>query len=188
MSSTRKIGLALSGGGFRATLFHLGVIRFLYEVGSLPSVETITAVSGGSVLAAHLALNWKRYTGSSDEFDQVSKELIQFTKADVRGRIVRRWIFSWLGILPRLLGIRSRRWHLTNLLRSAYSDLYKKATLGSLPVVPDVHLLSTSMTTGALCSFDRRGASFNLNTNKRRIDTTTIDVAYAVAASSAFPP
>jgi hypothetical protein len=31
-----KLGLALSGGGFRATLFHLGVVRFLRDVGALP--------------------------------------------------------------------------------------------------------------------------------------------------------
>ena len=55
-SDVRKgIGLALSGGGFRATLFHLGVVRFLYETGSLTSVKRISAVSGGSILAAHFS-------------------------------------------------------------------------------------------------------------------------------------
>lgn len=52
-----RIGLALSGGGFRATLFHLGVVRFLFEVGQLKPVKLVSAVSGGSVLAAHLILN-----------------------------------------------------------------------------------------------------------------------------------
>lgn len=54
-SDTQWIGLALSGGGFRATLFHLGVIRFLYERGLLPKVRIICSVSGGSILAAHLS-------------------------------------------------------------------------------------------------------------------------------------
>ena len=58
-----RIGLALSGGGFRATLFHLGMIRFLREANILPNVTHITSVSGGSILAAHLVLNWQRYTG-----------------------------------------------------------------------------------------------------------------------------
>src|SRR5262249_15253948 len=49
------IALCLSGGGFRAALFHLGAIRRLHELGVLASVRTIAAVSGGSVLAAFLA-------------------------------------------------------------------------------------------------------------------------------------
>ena len=54
----KKIGLALSGGGFRATLYHLGLVRFLRDAGLLRQVTHITSVSGGSIIAAHLALNW----------------------------------------------------------------------------------------------------------------------------------
>ena len=42
-----RIGLALSGGGFRAALYHLGVIRYLRDAGILPQITHITAVSGG---------------------------------------------------------------------------------------------------------------------------------------------
>jgi len=48
------VGLCLSGGGSRASLFHLGVLRRLNETGVLSQVSTITSVSGGSILAAHL--------------------------------------------------------------------------------------------------------------------------------------
>src|SRR5437588_301287 len=68
----KKIGLALSGGGFRATLYHLGLVRFLRDAGILPQVTHITAVSGGSIFAAHLGLNWGRYNGSAGEFDAPS--------------------------------------------------------------------------------------------------------------------
>ena len=44
----------LSGGGFRATLFHLGALRRLNELGLLPRIDTITSVSGGSIMAAFL--------------------------------------------------------------------------------------------------------------------------------------
>src|SRR5262249_40674201 len=37
-SAMKKIGLALSGGGFRATLYHLGLIRFLRDAGLLQQV------------------------------------------------------------------------------------------------------------------------------------------------------
>ena len=65
----QRLGLALSGGGFRATLYHLGVVRFLRDAGILPRVTHITAVSGGSILGAHLALNWDRYCGTPEQFD-----------------------------------------------------------------------------------------------------------------------
>jgi predicted acylesterase/phospholipase RssA len=48
--------LALSGGGFRATLYHLGVLRYLAEEGKLREIEAIYSVSGGSILAAHAVL------------------------------------------------------------------------------------------------------------------------------------
>src|SRR5262245_30753901 len=86
-----RIGLALSGGGFRATLFHLGMIRFLREANILPAVTHITSVSGGSILGAHLALNWHRYTGSLKDFDDAASELIRFVQMDVRNRVVRRY-------------------------------------------------------------------------------------------------
>ena len=72
----RQIGLTLSGGGFRATLFHLGV----YEADLLRRVRFISGVSGGSVLAAHLGLNWKRYIGDDASFTAASKEVVRFTK------------------------------------------------------------------------------------------------------------
>jgi NTE family protein len=46
-----RIALALSGGGARAIAFHLGCLRALHDLGILQKVSTITAVSGGSVLA-----------------------------------------------------------------------------------------------------------------------------------------
>jgi len=52
----RSAGLALclSGGGYRAALFHLGAVRRLNELGILSKVATISSVSGGSILSAHL--------------------------------------------------------------------------------------------------------------------------------------
>ena len=49
-----RFGLALSGGGFRAVLYHLGLVRFLRDAGILSRVTHISSVSGGSVIGAHL--------------------------------------------------------------------------------------------------------------------------------------
>lgn len=51
-----KIGLALSGGGFRAALYHLGVLARLAEVDALRGVEVISTVSGGSIVGAQYYL------------------------------------------------------------------------------------------------------------------------------------
>jgi NTE family protein len=51
-----RMALCLSGGGYRAALFHLGAVRRLDELGLLGHVDAVSAVSGGSLLAAHLAL------------------------------------------------------------------------------------------------------------------------------------
>jgi NTE family protein len=47
-----KLGLALSGGGFRAAFFHVGVLARLAELGALRNVEVISTVSGGSIVGA----------------------------------------------------------------------------------------------------------------------------------------
>jgi predicted acylesterase/phospholipase RssA len=51
-----KVGLALSGGGFRASLFHLGVLARLAECDALRGIETLSTVSGGSIVGAHYYL------------------------------------------------------------------------------------------------------------------------------------
>ena len=57
---TRRIGLALSGGGFRAAIFHLGVIRRLEELGIMSQIRAISSVSGGSIIAAYYLCEMER--------------------------------------------------------------------------------------------------------------------------------
>lgn len=56
LAGSGKVGLALSGGGFRASFFHLGVLARLAEMDALRSVEALSTVSGGSILGAHYYL------------------------------------------------------------------------------------------------------------------------------------
>jgi hypothetical protein len=55
-----KLGLALSGGGFRASLFHIGVLAALAERDMLRHVEVLSCVSGGSILGAHYYLEVRK--------------------------------------------------------------------------------------------------------------------------------
>lgn len=116
-----RFGLALSGGGFRASLYHLGLVRFLRDAGILPRVTHISAVSGGSVIAAHLVLNWDRYNGSPNEFEAAASELLSFVRLDVRNRITRRFPLSLpLRWQRRLLGLSNRKLTRTGLLEYHY--------------------------------------------------------------------
>jgi len=47
-----KLGLCLSGGGFRASFYHIGVLAKMAELGMLKHVEVISTVSGGSIVGA----------------------------------------------------------------------------------------------------------------------------------------
>ena len=56
-------GLCLSGGGYRAMLFHVGAVWRLYEANMLKGekgVTRISSVSGGSITAGVLGLNWSK--------------------------------------------------------------------------------------------------------------------------------
>jgi predicted acylesterase/phospholipase RssA len=193
-SSLKKIGLALSGGGFRASLYHLGLVRFLRDAGILSQVSHITSVSGGSILAAHLVLNWDRYNGSPSEFDAAAAEVLAFVRLDIRNRILRRFPLGLPLRWPRrLLGCSNRKLQRTGLLEYHYERfLYGDTSLFELPEQPQLHILATNLSEGCLCSFTRNGLLMVRRQpgGKIRIDHIHIGlatVAMAVAASSAFP-
>lgn len=155
-----RLGLALSGGGLRATLYHLGVVRFLRDAGLLREVTHIVSVSGGSILGAHLALYWDQYIGSEEDFDVAASKIIAFAQSDVRNQIVRRIPFlSPLKLLQQLtLRSPSRTFTATGLLEQLYAKhLYGDARVHQLPETPELHLLTTNMSEGCLCSFTRAG-------------------------------
>ena len=190
----KKIGLALSGGGFRASLYHLGLVRFLRDAGILPQVTHITSVSGGSIFAAHLVLNWDRYNGSASEFDAAASELLDFVRLDVRNRITRRFPLTFALRWPRrLLGRSNRKLTRTGLLEYHYEKyLYGDTSLFQLPESPQLHILATNLSEGCLCSFNRDGLlmmrrqpghTFRMD----RIHIGLATVPMAVTASSAFP-
>src|SRR5258707_15428360 len=54
------VALALSGGGYRAMVFHVGALFRLNEVGLLGKLRRISSVSGGSITAGYLGLVWNK--------------------------------------------------------------------------------------------------------------------------------
>ena len=192
------LGLALSGGGFRATLFHLGVISFLRDTKQLQRVTHISAVSGGSILAAHMVLNWEKYVAEDEPaFRAAVDELITIVRADIRGRIYRRLPGAILRrfTIPKMSIAQVWRQSATDLLRHYYSSyLYHGASLASLRYSrktdpktprPQLFLLTTNLTDGSQCSFQPEG--FCNEDKKVLVATETFPLSAAVAASSAFP-
>ena len=68
-----KVGLGLSGGGFRASLFHIGVLARLAELDALRHVEVISCVSGGSIVGAHYYLEIRKLLKEKAD-DQIRRE------------------------------------------------------------------------------------------------------------------
>lgn len=76
-----KIALCLSGGGFRAALFHLGAIWRLHDADLLKKVGHIAGVSGGSIPAALVAMNWVNIFTEENGFRKhVADRLMDFTR------------------------------------------------------------------------------------------------------------
>src|ERR1700733_6504900 len=73
---SKEIVLCLSGGGYRATLFHLGVIDCLVQSGRIRDVKEVYGVSGGAFAAAHLAHNWEAYADEKT-FETPAKDLLK---------------------------------------------------------------------------------------------------------------
>jgi NTE family protein len=174
----KGIALCLSGGGYRAMLFHLGALWRLNELGYLPGLARISSVSGGSITAGLLGLKWSSLgfddrgvaTGFEREVVQPIRELARRTIDE--GSIVG-------GILtPGSIGDK---------VAGAYREhLFGHATLQDLPADPPRFVLNaTSVQTGALFRFSR---PFFADYRVGYVPNPTTELAVAVAASSAFPP
>lgn len=95
-----KLGLALAGGGFRASLFHAGVLRRLAELDVLRHVQVLSTVSGGSITGALYALRLKKWLEadqygprlSRDEYVALAKEVEEIL-CDGIGRNLRTRLF-----------------------------------------------------------------------------------------------
>ena len=69
-----KLGLALSGGGFRSALFHVGVLARLAELDLLRKIDVISSVSGGSIIAAYYYLKVKSLLEKKSADDQTAPD------------------------------------------------------------------------------------------------------------------
>ena len=75
-----KLGLALSGGGFRASIFHIGVLAALAEHDQLKDIEAISCVSGGSIIGAFYYLKLKKLLEQKNDKDISSRDYLKIVQ------------------------------------------------------------------------------------------------------------
>lgn len=171
------VGLCLSGGGYRAMLFHVGALWRLYETGVLEGTTRVSSVSGGSITSGVLGLKWSRLSfdraaGSADFVREVVKPIrgLAGETLDVAG--VLGGIF-----LPGSIADR---------VAAAYREhLFGDATLQDLPDEPRFVINASSVQSGALWRFSK---PYMADYRVGMVERPTVPLAVAVAASSAFPP
>ena len=166
-----RLGLALSGGGFRAAAFHLGVFRKLQQLKLLDKVDLLSCVSGGSIAGAFLCAHWHK----ADVLDQLEHYLGSRSIAAST-------------IIGGLLSPFSTR--LEKLAESYDRDLFDNKLLSSLNDCPRIYINTTNLSTGNMFSFVAGGNDvieiFDHELGQAPADN--ISISTAVAASSAFPP
>ena len=169
--SSKRIALALSGGGFRAAAFHLGVMRKLQDLGLLWKIDLLSCVSGGSIAGAFLALNWQKPTVLDD-----MQTYLQ-TKSIAVGSVIGGLFDPFESRLDKLVNSYDR-------------DLFHKAQLADLINGPRLYINSTNLSTGNMFFFVAGGQGLSEMGEHELgvVNGAGFSVARAVAASSAFPP
>ena len=169
------VALCLSGGGYRAMLFHLGTLWRLNELHYLPTLDRISSVSGGSITNGVLALNWSKLgfdaNGFAVNFDkQVTQPLRNMASQSIDVSSVITGLFG--GIAKKIA--------------DHYNQfLFNHAKLQDLPDAPRFVFNATSLQTGVLWRFSK---PYMGDYKVGLVKKPDLELATAVAASSAFPP
>ena len=178
----KTVGLALSGGGYRATLFGLGSLWRLNDAGLLGRLDRITSVSGGSIVAGVLAHRWGELQfvdGRAGNFEAAVASPVQAfcTQTIDLGTTIKGWLNPFKSAGDYLID-RYRK------------DLFGSTTLKDLPPaaagsVPRFVFYATNLQTGRSLRFRQdMVADYLIGVNRALV----VPLAAAVAASSAFPP
>lgn len=173
------MALCLSGGGYRAMLFHVGALWRLNEAGYLRRLDRISSVSGGSITAGVLALGWPQLrfgaeaSPVADNFDEVLVQPIR--------RMAGKTIDEG-AVIGGLLGPGSVA---DRVIRAYRKYLFGDATLQNLPDQPRFVFNATNVQSGVLWRFSK---PYMADWRVGKVLSPTLSLATSVAASSAFPP
>lgn len=173
-----KIGIALSGGGVRAAVFHLGVLSRLAEDGLLEKITRISTVSGGTLVTGLVYSIAGNKWPTSDFFLKQCLEQTRYylTKRDIRLNAI------FLGIIQPKALIQKR----ANLISKSIQNCWKiSGNLNDIPQQPRWILNATTYESGKNWRFmsQRRMGDYVVN----YVENPNILLADAMAASAAYP-
>ena len=183
------IGLCLSGGGYRAMLFHLGVVWRLAELGYLSSgdrtgkhgpigsLQRVSAVSGGAIIAGVLGIAWDELDVDEDDLlDRFRDHVVKPVEAFASQTTVSIWSAAFSAILSTVN---------KSVVRVYRRRLFGKKTRQDFPDSPRFVINATNLQSGALWRFSK---PFTRDWRVGEIKNPTDSIASVVGASSAFPP
>jgi NTE family protein len=175
------IVLCLSGGGYRAMLFHVGALWRLNTAGYLRKLVRVSSVSGGSITSAVLALAWRdlRFSGGTPDVAENFEELVVKPVRDMSTKLIDIW--------AALRGLLVPTWA-SRYVAKRYGSLFAGRTLHDLPALdgdPEFVITASNLQSGVLWQFSRDSAG---DYRVGWVQEPDVGVAEAVAASSAFPP
>jgi NTE family protein len=180
VASEDGVGLSLSGGGYRAMMFHVGVLYRLNEVGLLGKLTRISSVSGGSITAAYLGLLWDRLqfnNGKTANFGLFVDGMRTMANVTVDADAVIRGILFPGSISDKVA-------------HDYDKVLFKGARLSDLPddsggKAPRFVINATNVQSAVLWRFSR---PYMGDYRVGLVYNPDVALCTAVAASSAFPP
>ena len=176
------IGLCFSGGGFRASFFALGVVRYLAEARLLDRVVAMSSVSGGAIATAAIADKWEPFKDAGG----TAEAFLERVDKPFRGRVTsenlrRRWMLgSVMAVIP---GTGGRGGAYARTL----GRIYDSDRVADLPVRPEFVFTSTDLVQGRAF---RVAPGYIGSWDYKYIEPTpaSVKLGDAVAASAAFPP
>lgn len=173
-----RIGVCLSGGGFRASFYGLGALRYIAEAGLLSRLSTVSSISGGSIAAAALADGWDRVAAGGHTVEAFLEHVDRPFRETVTGKNLRNiWVRRWL----------SRPWRDRGVVQGTVlgDHLFRARRVSDLPPGPLVVLTSTDLATGRAFRISRE---FIGSYDFGYVSTPPqLDLGVAVASSAAFP-
>jgi NTE family protein len=172
----RKIGVALSGGGIRATIFHLGVFKYLAEARQMESITHVSSVSGASLCVALIYAHHNNRWPSSGDFLDKTLPAIEKTilGADIQKTALLRLPLSpayWDNKAALIAKVLRDKWHITGTLQD----------IGDTPVW-DVNC--TTFETGKNFRFNQKSmGDYEIG----YVEKPAIPLADIASASAGFP-
>jgi NTE family protein len=175
----RKVGVALSGGGYRAAAFHIGTLKKLNELGILKNIHVMSTISGGSITGAALCL----HKGDFNDFE--CQMIDKLTTKNVIKYVMTSWVFiraalpgllllllsfilpfteyASYSILPLLIFIflvvnyQFQLLPISSVIEKAYDEFFfGRATLDDFCDTPEIAIGSTNLQTQRHFTFSKR--------------------------------